>query len=108
MNNSSSRAPAPPPLAMPSRGMTSTTTSTPMSADSARYSNDDYGEMMTSPSPRNRQGSSSSTTSNIKPSHINANSYCGRHSSQYLFGGHSIGELWRNITKKDYSIDDNH
>ncbi|KAK4217909.1 hypothetical protein QBC37DRAFT_24952 [Rhypophila decipiens] len=98
--NSSSRSPAPPPLSMPSRTVSSPVHSTPGSADSYRYSNEDY--MMASPA-RGRQGSSNSldSTTHVKPSHINAHSYCGRHSSQYLFGGHSIGELWRNIKKKE-------
>lgn len=57
--------------------------------------------------PRNRQGSSNSydsgygsSRSAIKPSHINANSYCGRHSDRYRFGRHSIGKLWRQITRR--------
>ncbi|KAK3322254.1 hypothetical protein B0H66DRAFT_196226 [Apodospora peruviana] len=103
--NANSRAPAPPPLKMPTRVMTSPINPTPKSADSARYSSDDYYTDMISspPASRSRKSSGSSTGSNKKPKspNVNANSYCGRHSDQYLFGGHSIGELWRNITKKE-------
>jgi hypothetical protein len=34
------------------------------------------------------------------PKHVNANSYCGRHSKEYLFGGKGFGDLWRAVTKK--------
>ncbi|KAK4204403.1 hypothetical protein QBC40DRAFT_261599 [Triangularia verruculosa] len=30
---------------------------------------------------------------------VNANSYCGRHSDEFLFGGRSIGDLWRAVRK---------
>lgn len=28
---------------------------------------------------------------------VNANSYCGRHSDEFLFGGHGLGDLWRSL-----------
>jgi hypothetical protein len=31
---------------------------------------------------------------------VNAHSYCGRHSDEYLFGGKGFGDLWRAVTKK--------
>lgn len=31
---------------------------------------------------------------------VNANSYCGRHSDEFLFGGKGLGDLWRAVTKK--------
>lgn len=34
------------------------------------------------------------------PRKINANSYCGRHSDEFLFGPHGFGDLWRSITNK--------
>ncbi|KAK0732823.1 hypothetical protein B0T21DRAFT_412978 [Apiosordaria backusii] len=33
------------------------------------------------------------------PRKVNANSYCGRHSDEFLFGGRSIGDLWRAVKK---------
>jgi len=32
---------------------------------------------------------------------VNANSYCGRHSDEFLFGGHGLGDLWRSLKKKE-------
>jgi len=36
----------------------------------------------------------------VSPKHVNANSYCGRHSKEYLFGGKGFGDLWKAVTKK--------
>ncbi|KAK4044725.1 hypothetical protein C8A01DRAFT_31223 [Parachaetomium inaequale] len=36
----------------------------------------------------------------VSPKHVNANSYCGRHSKEFLFGGKGFGDLWRAVTKK--------
>lgn len=30
----------------------------------------------------------------------NANSYCGRHSKEFLFGGKGFHDLWRAVRKK--------
>lgn len=51
-------------------------------------------------------GSASSETSNadasvrrpISPRKVNANSYCGRHSDEFLFKG--LGDIWRSVIKK--------
>lgn len=37
----------------------------------------------------------------VKPTKVNAHSYCGRHSDEFLFGPHGFGDLWRHITKRD-------
>ncbi|KAK4137256.1 hypothetical protein BT67DRAFT_431612 [Trichocladium antarcticum] len=31
---------------------------------------------------------------------VNANSYCGRHSDEFLFGGKGLGDLWKAVTTK--------
>ncbi|KAK0623070.1 hypothetical protein B0T14DRAFT_564467 [Immersiella caudata] len=38
-----------------------------------------------------------------KPQKVNANSYCGRHSDEYLFGpiADSASRIWHSITKKE-------
>ncbi|KAK4115297.1 hypothetical protein N656DRAFT_795973 [Canariomyces notabilis] len=118
----SSRAPAPPPLKLgPVRASTSPASGTPGSGDSAA-SRDSSGHGYYYASPfsasgaatpllRERNFSSGSSSSDssagfssmkkIKtPRKVNANSYCGRHSDEYLFGGKGFGDLWRAVTKK--------
>ena len=63
------------------------------------FASDDYLLMMSS--------LSSPTTKvpaghRIKPQKVNANSYCGRHSDEYLFGpvANSFGDLWHSMKKK--------
>ncbi len=36
----------------------------------------------------------------VAPKKVNANSYCGRHSDEFLFGGKGLGDLWRAVVKK--------
>jgi len=36
----------------------------------------------------------------VSPKKVNANSYCGRHSDEFLFGGKGFGDLWRAVVKK--------
>jgi hypothetical protein len=31
---------------------------------------------------------------------VNAHSYCGRHSDEFLFGGRGLSDLWHAVTKK--------
>ncbi|KAK4455819.1 hypothetical protein QBC34DRAFT_373581 [Podospora aff. communis PSN243] len=61
----------------------------------------DYLLPMTSPTPSNRTAPLSS--SRPKAHKVNANSYCGRHSDEYLFGpiADSASRIWHNITKKE-------
>ncbi|KAK3379740.1 hypothetical protein B0T24DRAFT_612827 [Lasiosphaeria ovina] len=107
--NSSSRAPAPPPLKIgTARAATSPMFTSPTSADSSAsrsFSDDEHMGMLSSPSgSRKASGSSMGSSSSRKakcPPNVNAHSYCGRHSDQYLFGGHSLGDLWRSVTKKE-------
>lgn len=42
-------------------------------------------------------GSLSGSSRKIKPHKVNANSYCGRHSDEFLFGGHAFSDLWRSL-----------
>ncbi|KAK4175616.1 hypothetical protein QBC36DRAFT_21644 [Triangularia setosa] len=53
--------------------------------------------------PRTRTAYGSSPPDSAKsvksPRKVNANSYCGRHSDEFLFGGRSIGDLWRAVKK---------
>ncbi|KAK3692214.1 hypothetical protein B0T22DRAFT_435524 [Podospora appendiculata] len=101
---SSTRAQAPPPLNIgTARSATAYMSSSPKSADSGHrsYSSDDYPEYSPPPSYSRKASESSVGSSSKKAKGVNAHSYCGRHSDQYLFGGHSIGELWRSVTKKE-------
>ena len=56
---------------------------------------------------KSSSGSASSTSSKSlsrKPTSpsVNAHSYCGRHTDQFLFGGKSpFTDLWRSIKKKE-------
>ncbi|KAK4661764.1 uncharacterized protein QC763_707460 [Podospora pseudopauciseta] len=53
--------------------------------------------------PRSRTAYGSSPPDSVKgaksPRKVNANSYCGRHSDEFLFGGRSLGDLWRAVKK---------
>ncbi len=56
-------------------------------------------------SPPQYQGRKSSSGSmesakKAKSPKVNANSYCGRHSDEYLFGGHSITDLFRSLKSR--------
>jgi len=51
------------------------------------------GDSMHSPRGPSRKASS--------PTGVNANSYCGRHTDQYLFGGRRITDLFRAMVKRD-------
>jgi len=69
-----------------------------------RFPSGDYTSMMSSPPySRKASGSSMGSTSSkkAKSPKVNANSYCGRHSDEFLFGGHTLGDLWRSIKKKE-------
>ena len=39
-------------------------------------------------------------TAGMSQRKVNANSYCGRHSDEFLFGGKGLGDLWRAVKKK--------
>lgn len=97
--SSSSRAPTPAPLSIGSyRTPTSPVdTASPQSEDSYRtFSSNDY--LMDTPSRKASAGSMESAKRIKSPSKVNAHSYCGRHSDEYLFNG--LGDLWRSITTK--------
>jgi len=60
--------------------------------------------MMSSPSQSERKLSlGSPCSSRPKPQKVNANSYCGRHSDEFLFGpvANSFGNLWHSMKKKE-------
>jgi hypothetical protein len=38
--------------------------------------------------------------SSVPAKKVNANSYCGRHSKEFLFGGKGFSDLWRAVTRK--------
>ncbi|KXX75257.1 hypothetical protein MMYC01_207073 [Madurella mycetomatis] len=110
---SSSRASAAPPLRIsPSRATASPVSGTPGSADSMNFSDDGYyyAPSTATAEPllwegRGSPGSNSSagmtSLKKVKsPRKVNAHSYCGRHSDEYLFGGKGLGDLWRAVTKK--------
>ncbi|GAB1320395.1 hypothetical protein MFIFM68171_10605 [Madurella fahalii] len=115
---SSSRASAPPPLRIgPVRAIASPVSGTPRSADSMASQNflsDGYyyasptSTSTAAPLLWERKVSSGSDSSadmtsmkRVKsPKKVNAHSYCGRHSDEYLFGGKGFGDLWRAVTKK--------
>ncbi|KAL2017131.1 hypothetical protein VTK56DRAFT_2553 [Thermocarpiscus australiensis] len=119
---SSSRAPAPPPLTLgPVRAASSPLSGTPRSAESITYgsvSDDPYASPTSTssdstsapllwgrrassgPASHESSGSGSSVKRPVSPRKVNANSYCGRHSDEYLFGGKGLGDLWRAVTKK--------
>ncbi|KAK1765762.1 hypothetical protein QBC33DRAFT_560681 [Phialemonium atrogriseum] len=96
--SSSSRASAPSPLCLggtatkADRVATAPTyTSTPKSTDTIRRSLTGDSSPFHLHSPRDHHLSRT----------VNANSYCGRHSNQYLFGGRRITDIFRAIVKKD-------
>ncbi|KAK4157083.1 hypothetical protein C8A00DRAFT_12006 [Chaetomidium leptoderma] len=125
--DASSRAPAPPPLKLePVRALSSPVEGTPRSADSMVYLSDQASDPF-SPADYPSRSSTSSTSSPLlwgrkvasgsgfgpatpqsmktplavaAPKNVNANSYCGRHSSEFLFGGKGFGDLWRTVTRK--------
>ncbi|KAK0674205.1 hypothetical protein QBC41DRAFT_297863 [Cercophora samala] len=53
--------------------------------------------------PQSRTAYGSSPPDSVKsvksPRKVNANSYCGRHSDEFLFGGRSLSDLWRAVKK---------
>jgi hypothetical protein len=56
---------------------------------------------MASPTQSDRKMSLSG--SRPKPQKVNANSYCGRHSDEYLFGpiANSASRVWHSMKKKE-------
>ncbi|KAK4123539.1 hypothetical protein N657DRAFT_645107 [Parathielavia appendiculata] len=112
-----SRAPAPPSLNLgPVRAVASPLEGSPQSADSVTpgpFSSDYPASPTSTTSPLlwgGRKASSgfgpASLESLKKPSpvvsqrKVNAHSYCGRHSDEFLFGGKGFGDLWRAVIKK--------
>ncbi|KAK1780987.1 hypothetical protein QBC45DRAFT_322487 [Copromyces sp. CBS 386.78] len=104
MKRSSSRASAPSALNISTTGPVTSPLTSPKSPDSyheMRFSYDSEPIM----APRNSRKDSGNTTNSADSSsrplgrskshnkHVNAHSYCGRHSTEYLFGGHSIRDL---------------
>ncbi|KAK4236824.1 hypothetical protein C8A03DRAFT_16553 [Achaetomium macrosporum] len=112
--DASCRAPAPAPVNIgPVRAATSPVTGTPKSPDSVKsgtFSGGDYYASPTSISTSSpllwgRKDSSPTAQaakrpSPVSPRKVNAHSYCGRHSDEFLFGGKGLGDLWRAVTKK--------
>ncbi|KAK3938388.1 hypothetical protein QBC46DRAFT_167880 [Diplogelasinospora grovesii] len=106
MNNktgSSSRAPAPPPLHISNygRAATSPVTSTKSTGSVPRSSGDDSyfaSDAMAYQQGHYRKDSNDSTKKSPKSPKVNANSYCGRHSDEWL----SVSKIVRSIIKKDH------
>jgi len=63
---------------------------------SSTFASDDYLLGLTASSSRKAPAGTKP-----KPHKVNANSYCGRHSDEFLFGPHGFGDLWRSITKPE-------
>ncbi|KAK4106377.1 hypothetical protein N658DRAFT_502857 [Parathielavia hyrcaniae] len=113
-----SRAPAPPPLNLGPVRAVASPVGTPQSADSVTpgpFSSDYPASPTSTTSPLlwgGRKASSGSGSGPASPEglkrpspvvsqrKVNAHSYCGRHSDEYLFGGKGFGDLWRAVTKK--------
>ncbi|KAH8894910.1 hypothetical protein GQ53DRAFT_820576 [Thozetella sp. PMI_491] len=104
----------PAPLSIgPFRSNTTPLSASPKSADSATrsFSTDDMSFPPTFHSRKSSSGSASSTSSSgldkkssKKPTSptVNAHSYCGRHTDQFLFGGNSpFTDLWKAVRGKD-------
>ncbi|KAL2263745.1 hypothetical protein VTK26DRAFT_5389 [Humicola hyalothermophila] len=127
--DSSSRASPPSPLRIgPVRAAFNSSAGTPKSADSVATptfssTGEDYyaspssstgttapllcgnaGRKVSSGSTSSTESGSSAAAGGLKrpvsPRKINANSYCGRHTDEFLFGGKGFGDLWRAVTKK--------
>ncbi|KAK3302262.1 uncharacterized protein B0T15DRAFT_298740 [Chaetomium strumarium] len=113
--DASSRVPAPPPLDIgPVRAATNPVKGTPKSPESAKSGTFSGGDCYASPTSIStsspllwgRKDSSSPGAQAAKrpplvpPRKVNAHSYCGRHSDEFLFGGKGLGDLWRAVTKK--------
>lgn len=43
------------------------------------------------------QNNKAANTHRSQNKKVNAHSYCGRHSSEFLFGGRGLGDLWRAV-----------
>jgi len=112
MKRSSSHASAPPAINITTTEPISSPLDSPKSPDSNHELRFSY-DFETTVAPRNSRKDSGNTTysadlssSTSKPlkrskshdnKHVNAHSYCGRHSTEYLFGGHSIREFLSNL-----------
>ncbi|KAK3399279.1 hypothetical protein B0T20DRAFT_478642 [Sordaria brevicollis] len=112
MKRSSSRASAPSAINITTTGPISSPLNSPKSPDSYNELRFSY-DSETTVAPRNSRQDSGNTTnsaglspSSSKPlgrkrSHNtknrNAHSYCGRHSTEYLFGGRSIRDFLSNL-----------
>ncbi|KAK3495121.1 uncharacterized protein B0T23DRAFT_126573 [Neurospora hispaniola] len=107
MKRSSSSASAPSALNISTTGPVTSPITSPMSLDSyheMRYS----FESETTVAPVNSRKDSGNMANSADPSrplrttkshnkHVNAHSYCGRHSTEFLFGGRSIRNLFSNL-----------
>lgn len=74
----------------PSRSGTTSTTSPLLSRGRT------VSESSASPAPV-AMARNSKATNRPQNKKVNAHSYCGRHSSEYLFGGRGLGDLWRAV-----------
>ncbi|KAL0473037.1 hypothetical protein QR685DRAFT_569156 [Neurospora intermedia] len=107
MKRSTSSASAPSALNISTTGPVTSPITSPMSLDNyheMRYS----FESETTVAPVNSRKDSGNITNSADPSrplratkshnkHVNAHSYCGRHSTEFLFGGRSIRNLLSNL-----------
>ncbi|KAK3356994.1 hypothetical protein B0T25DRAFT_143650 [Lasiosphaeria hispida] len=94
--NSSSRAPAPAPIDI---GHMKSDLNSPTNS----FASDDFTMNMPSAfHDRKASQGSMEPMKRVKSPKANAHSYCGRHSDEFLFGGHGFGDLWRSITKKEH------
>ncbi|KAK1827775.1 hypothetical protein QBC39DRAFT_360794 [Podospora conica] len=103
----------PSPLTLGSSSFNSPTTSpSSETSDSRTFSSDLYllsatstlspsssysGTTVTGGNGGSGSGRKTSMGYNSSKRKVNANSYCGRHSDEFLFGGHALGDLWRSL-----------
>lgn len=108
-----SSRPAPLTLGAPFRAVNSPTTSPSSETSDRTFSSDLYllsatstlspsssysGTTITGGSDRRKASSGCHSNSSYSSKRkVNANSYCGRHSDEFLFGGHGLGDLWRSL-----------
>ncbi|KAK1751855.1 hypothetical protein QBC47DRAFT_417110 [Echria macrotheca] len=104
--SSSSRSSAPPPLHLGSAQAMNSPPTSPSSdgSESRSYVSEDYLLGMMATRRSTTTDHKAAAAARVKsPRKVNANSYCGRHSDEFLFGPHGFGDLWRSITsKKDH------
>ncbi|CCC08396.1 hypothetical protein SMACR_01941 [Sordaria macrospora] len=108
MKRSSSRASAPSAININTTAPITSPLTSPKSPDSyneMRFSYDSGTTMAPTNSRKDSGNTASSAESSSRPlgrskshnKHVNAHSYCGRHSTEFLFGGRSIRDLLSNL-----------